>query len=265
MLSKRSWLVIGVAAVLLIGTGRIISCASEPESGELLLSDYTQLFEREALIVVGQNASQIELDSAESIAVSLEGLAGNEPITKTDSEVSENDMSDHNLILVGTPDTNDLLHEVYSATNATRVTEEYPGENKVILEILRSPWNRENALLLIAGSDEWGVKVGSLVLEDAQDLEDKGKIIVDWEEYTGIALPIDNAEEAIGYARTDIDVRAFLENWSSQGYNVNAHAKLWSESNHWFVQFHVVAGVEEIWFSLEIDPSGIIIHKGGTL
>ena len=46
-------------------------------------------------------------------------------------------------------------------TNATRVTEEFPGEGKGVLEILPNPWDESKAMLLVEGSDEWGVKAGS--------------------------------------------------------------------------------------------------------
>ena len=45
-------------------------------------------------------------------------------------------------------------------TNATKVTEEYPGEGKGVLEILANPWDESKAMLLVEGSDEWGVKAG---------------------------------------------------------------------------------------------------------
>ena len=160
---------IGIAAALLIGIGAaIVACMSTPESSELLLSDYPELFERDVLIVVGGNASQIELESAEAISANLEGLAANEPMIKTDGEVSENDKSDHNLILIGTPNSNSLLQEVYHVTNATRVTEEYPGESKGMLEILGNPWDSDKALLIVAGSDEWGVKAATSMLDESQ-------------------------------------------------------------------------------------------------
>lgn len=149
----------------------------KPQSNALVLSNYPELFKKDVMIIVGSNASQIELGTAEAIATNLKELAGNEPITKTDSEVSENDESDYNLILVGTPNSNSLLQEVYSATNATRVTAEYPGENKGVLQILRNPWNSDKALLLVAGSDEWGVKAGSETLTDSEEIEGLGGTI----------------------------------------------------------------------------------------
>ena len=64
------------------------------------------------------------------------------------------------MIIIGTPKSNKVLRKVYGMTDAIRVTEEYPGENKGILEILSNPWDEEKAMLLVAGSDEWGVKAG---------------------------------------------------------------------------------------------------------
>jgi hypothetical protein len=170
MLSKRSWLVIGMVATLLAVTGGIFFCTDLPQNSELPLSDYPELFQKDGLIIVGESASQIELESAEAIAAELERITGHKPITKADSEVSQNGKFDHNLILVGTPHSNSLLQEVYSVTNATRVTAGYPGENKGILEILANPWNVDGALLLVGGSDERGVKVGCQMMRDIGNL-----------------------------------------------------------------------------------------------
>ena len=65
-------------------------------------------------------------------------------------------------------------------TNATKVTEEFPGEGKGVLEILRNPWDESKAMLLVEGSDERGVKAGSEILRYVKEL-DKGKVVVDWE------------------------------------------------------------------------------------
>ena len=168
MLSKRSWLVIGVAAILLVGIGMAIVACLGTRGGEMLLSDYPELFGTDVLIVVGENASQIELESAEAIAANLKELAGNEPVIKNGSEVSENDKRDYNLILVGITDSSRLLQEVFDVMDAVRVTEEYPGENKGMLEILRSPWNPDKTLLIVVGSDEWGMKAAALMLDESQ-------------------------------------------------------------------------------------------------
>jgi len=127
-------------------------------SQDLALSDYPKLFEKEAVIVIGENASQIEKESAEAIAANLENLTGNKPEIVNTKEI-ESFKHAYNLIIVGTPKTNPLLEEVYALTNATRVTEEYPGEGKGVLEILSNPWDESKAMLLVEGSDAVGVNI----------------------------------------------------------------------------------------------------------
>ena len=126
-------------------------------SEELKLSDFPKAF-KSTLIIVGDNASEIEMQAANEIADYLENEAGNKPLIKEYSEISDEDKRNHNLIIVGTPKTNPFLEEVYALTNATRVTEEFPGEGKGVLEILRNPWDESKAMLLVEGWDEWEVE-----------------------------------------------------------------------------------------------------------
>ena len=44
---------------------------------DLTLSDYPKLFAKEAVVVIGENASEVEIESAEAIAANLENLSGN--------------------------------------------------------------------------------------------------------------------------------------------------------------------------------------------
>ena len=121
---------------------------------ELKLSDFPEAFKDRNLIVVGDNASDIEMQAVNEIADYLQKKTENKPLVKKYSEITDKDKRNHNLIIVGTPKTNPLLEEVYALTNATRVTEEFPGEGKGVLEILRNPWDEEKAMLLVEGGDE---------------------------------------------------------------------------------------------------------------
>ncbi|MCK4418444.1 hypothetical protein CEE34_11580 [Candidatus Aerophobetes bacterium Ae_b3a] len=155
------------------------------EMNSLTLKDYPKLFSENVIIVIGENTIEVEKESSVMIKENLKELIKNEPIIKNDPELLESNKRTYNLILVGTPTTNYILQEAYKLTNATRVTNEYPGENKGILEILGSPWNSNKALLLIAGSDEWGVKTGSRLLKYAQDIN-KSNVVVEWKESKAI-------------------------------------------------------------------------------
>ena len=150
-------------------------CVQKPEgieptplqpAEELKLSDFPEAaFKDSTLIVVGDNASEIEMQAVNEIADYLENETGNKPLIKKHSEISDEDKRSYNLIVVGTPKTNPFLEEVYAMTNATRVTEEFPGEGKGVLEILRNPWDEEKAMLLVEGWDERGIDSGIITLQ----------------------------------------------------------------------------------------------------
>ena len=167
---------------------------------DLTLSDYPELFAKETVIVIGENATQIEKESAEAIAANLENLTGNKPKIYISKKI-ESLKYLSNLIILGTPKSNEVIREVYNMTDATRVTEEYPGENKGILEILRNPWNEDKATLLVEGSDEWGVKAGSEMLGQLQDIN-KDSVITEW-----------NGVSAVVSISIPVDKYSFIEIW----------------------------------------------------
>ncbi|MDY6866119.1 MAG: hypothetical protein SVY15_09155 [Halobacteriota archaeon] len=151
-----------VCVVLVIFSGCIEQDGtSKPD---LTLSNYPELFEKDVIIVIGENASQVERESAEAIAANLENSTGNKPMIKSDGEIAETNLGDYNLLLVGTPESNKMFKEVYNMTDATRVTDGYPGEGKGVLEVLKSPWNEDKAMLLVEGIDECGVKEAEMKL-----------------------------------------------------------------------------------------------------
>jgi len=150
--------------ILLIGEILMVAfvaglCVQKPEgikptplqpAEELKLSDFPEAF-KSTLIVVGDNASEIEMQAVNEIAEYLENETGNKPLIKKHSEISDEDKRSYNLIVVGTPKTNPLFEEVYALTDATRVTEEFPGEGKGVLEILPNPWDEEKVMLSVEG------------------------------------------------------------------------------------------------------------------
>lgn len=151
-----------------------VSCTGESQTqdSELLLSDYPVPFEEETMIVIPEDASQVVVECASAIVAKLQELTGNEPLIKNDLAVAEGDKASYNLILVGTPNSNALLEQVYDLANLTKVTAEYPGENKGILQILENPWNPDRALLIVAGSDEWGVSAGGEILTNENKIKE---------------------------------------------------------------------------------------------
>ena len=174
---RKSLLIGGgaIAAIAIVITAMVLSGFFEQEE-DLVLSNYPKLFEKDVVIVIGENATQMEYESAEAIAANLENLTGNKPKIYI-SEKTESLKYTYNLIILGTPNSNEVLKEACKMANATMVTDEYPGENKGILEILRNPWDTGKAMLLVEGSDEWGVKAGASKLEQICDTNETSVIV----------------------------------------------------------------------------------------
>jgi len=73
---------------------------------ELKLSDFPEKFKEKTVIVLGDNASEIERQAVNEIAYYLGNETGNKPLIKKYSEISDEDKRNYNLIVVGTPKTN---------------------------------------------------------------------------------------------------------------------------------------------------------------
>jgi len=126
---------------------------------ELKLSNFPDKFKEKTVIVLGDNASEIERQAAEEMKHFLYyfsdflylkyGTSYEMDIKIIDSQEIESFKKGYNLVVIGTPKTNSFLEEVYARTNATRVTEEFPGEGKGIVEILPNPWDESKAMLLV--------------------------------------------------------------------------------------------------------------------
>jgi hypothetical protein len=129
------------------------------------LSKFTEIFKKDTIIITGNMASNTELESAKDIIDYLKELTGIEfPLLK-DSEVTSENQSNNNLILVGTPNSNQLLKVISEKSGLSLLTTEYPGKNKGLLEIFRNPWNINKTTLVLAGSDECGVKAATTLLK----------------------------------------------------------------------------------------------------
>jgi len=131
---------------------------------ELKLSNFPEKFKEKTVIVLGNNASEIERQAAEEMKDFLYyfsdflylkyGTSYEMDIKIIDSQEAESFKKGYNLVIIGTPKTNPFLEEVYAMTNATRVTEEFHGEGKGILKILPNPWNESKAMLLVEYNED---------------------------------------------------------------------------------------------------------------
>ena len=78
---RTKFLIPIVGAIIVIGclVGFFLLTEKEEIPKELKLSDYPEIFKENTVIIIGDNASQIEKESAEAIAANLENLTGNKP------------------------------------------------------------------------------------------------------------------------------------------------------------------------------------------
>jgi hypothetical protein len=173
-------LLVGLTLVL-SGAATLLPAHAPSARVQRTLADFPASFTKDVLIVVGEDACPVTLASASAIAARLQELTGNRPTMKRDVEVSSEDRRAFNLILIGAPDSNRLLREAHEVIAADRVTPEYPGTHRGILQIFSSPWSEDRTLLLLAGSDARGVKAAARALTAPREL-DGDKATVEWTE-----------------------------------------------------------------------------------
>lgn len=226
-----------VAALLLLAglAGGSLSC-DEPPSGRLLLSDYPEPFGSQTLIVISGNASAAVVEGAGEVALKLEGLTENKPPVKDDTALAPGDRADFNLVLVGTANSSSLLEQVYVATDVKTVTGQYPGENKGILQILQNPWNEDKAVLIVAGSDEPGLRAALAFLLNDDEIRklDEEKAIMQFDNGDAVMIPVDMLNSVMEYIRQHhSDAAEFIDediSWSRtdqtfrDGYTRNVYS-----------------------------------------
>ncbi len=156
--------------------------ASNENHGQLTLLDAPDLFQKSALILIGQNVTPVVKQTTELTAKRLRELTGCETSLRPEEGISQRERLNHNLIVVGTFDSMKILEEVDSLAQRLRRSKMKIGEKKGLLEILRSPWNSDKQLLLVLGSDEQGVvqalsELYFLVLSHKRYSESGGEVI----------------------------------------------------------------------------------------
>lgn len=136
----------------------------QPEK-ELKLSDFPEVFKENTLIVIGDKASEIELQAAKEIADYLEKETGNKPLIKKYSEVSDEDKRNYNLIVKG-------------------LNTYWQGNTKGYLVISGNPWPwiKSKYVLIVGGNilDDKGVALATDILLNStliKKLDEHGIIV----------------------------------------------------------------------------------------
>ena len=83
-----------------------------------------------------------------------------------------------------------------------------------------------------------------------------------WEENHKIELPIDTPEEAIEYAKTDLFVKEWIEEWSDHEIIANAGVE---NQRIWYVKFEAVSHEENRPIGLNNPNYVILMSPDGTI
>ncbi len=89
------------------------------------------------------------------------------PISRLDIELTPGDFENYNLLLVGGPKVNLLVHELQEEGKLPfNITAERPGPGKGYVMSIVDPYGTGKDILIVAGSDREGTREASLALFD---------------------------------------------------------------------------------------------------
>lgn len=94
-----------------------------------------------------------------------------------------------------------------------------------------------------------------------------GYVILNIFQEIEIDFPIDSEKEAITYAKTDPDVKKFIESCSAEGWKVDSWAYFIDSENSWELGFEAQShfwqsSVKDVFFVIRFKPNGTIMSKG---
>jgi len=153
------------------------------------------------LIVVGDNASEIEMQATNEIAKYLENKTGNKPLIKKYSEITLEDKRNYNLIVVGTSNSNPMLRKIceecirknFKKLEFKGISSYWQGTGKGYILILENLWQANKCMLIVGGYDHNGINSAVSILLDADIIKSTNNsgILVKLENNTRIqTLPI---------------------------------------------------------------------------
>jgi len=77
-----------------------------------------------------------------------------------------------------------------------------------------------------------------------------------------VDFPIDTQEEAVAYAKKDVEVKSFIKEWIAEDSKIHFWADFNEANSLWEVGVYPGEEVMDVWFEIHFDPQGNIIEKG---
>lgn len=173
-MKKEIWFIIAIVVVVAMSVpGCSPAATSEPEveptaaqeatevigypDGETIREfAYTDAGESRALLVIGSEAQRA---MADEINAQVAAQTGTTLPVKLAAEVTDDDKTAYNLILVGTPASNSLLEAAFEELpEELQVTDAYPGQARGVLGVATDLFAPGKDVLVVTGSDAAGTR-----------------------------------------------------------------------------------------------------------
>jgi hypothetical protein len=150
----------GLITILLLLFLLMNCCGCLDSPRDLNLSEISVLSDENTLIAVQDNITFLNYMSA----LRIQDAFPDAPI-KQYSEITEQDRKSSNIVVMGNRDSNAMFEDVYNLSRTISENRTFQGEGNGSIEVISNPWNSQTSVLLVEGSDKWGVRAASKFIE----------------------------------------------------------------------------------------------------
>jgi hypothetical protein len=187
-----------------------------------------------------------------------------------DVSIKNSDLQNNNLIIIGTPQTNSICAKLFELTGDRKIDSAYPGYHNGLAELMKNPWNENYYVLLVTGSDYWGLRAIVYKLTGYEQFLFTPNAIANWEQSTGITFPIDTPEKAKAFAYSFVSTKKYISAVKLSSYTFVEYIKktnITDESNRGKYDYFWVytAGIKESLLILDQNYYGFVFDAEGNL
>jgi hypothetical protein len=150
----------GLITILLLLFLLMNCCGCLDSPRDLNLSEISVLSDENTLIAVQDNITFLNYMSA----LRIQDAFPDAPI-KQYSEITEEDKAMSNIVVMGDRNSNAMFEDVYNLSHTTSENRTFQGEGNGSIEVISNPWNSQTNVLLVEGSDKWGVRVAAKFID----------------------------------------------------------------------------------------------------
>jgi len=155
--------------------------------GKALVS-YPDSFAYGNLYVMTPEGAVVSTTSSDGSVTTDKVLPVTADIIKLDSEITDADKSNYDLILVGGPCVNTLVADLAAADKFDYTCEAWPAENMGIIQLVEDAFATGKTALLIAGTRAADTDLAARVVQDGSKLPEAAKATVTGESFSSVVV-----------------------------------------------------------------------------